>query len=108
MTKSTNARRAIATTAEVIAAVIDHPVSVTETPTTAAAPEYTDGALREMGLDSLSARIRYLHAMGLKTAEITKIVRRSNDEAPRYQHVRNVILTPLKKVEATTSSVSGD
>ncbi len=58
----------------------------------------TDEAMRESGMTVLSARIRHLKGMGASTSEITKIVRRSNGESPRYQHVRNVLNTPLKRV----------
>lgn len=63
----------------------------------------TDAELRTQGFDSLSARIRQLSALGAKTGEIAKIVIRSNGEHPRYQHVRNVLLTPLKKPVAAPS-----
>lgn len=38
-----------------------------------------------------SAKIRYLASIGKSKAEIAKIM------DVRYQHVRNVLLTPLKK-----------
>lgn len=57
----------------------------------------TDEAMRKQGLDTLSARIRYLNSLGVSTAGIAKIVKRSNGEHPLYQHVRNVLNTPLKK-----------
>jgi hypothetical protein len=57
----------------------------------------TDAAMREQGLGSLSARIRHLKSLGATTAEITKVVKRENGEHPLYQHVRNVLNTPLKK-----------
>lgn len=43
-------------------------------------------------LPSKSARIRHLSAMGKKRGEIAKIL------GIRYQHVRNVLITPVKKV----------
>jgi hypothetical protein len=63
-----------------------------------AAPTFpTDAELRAAGNETLSARIRALSAMGAKTAEIAKIVLRSNGEHPKYQHVRNVLKQPLKR-----------
>lgn len=56
----------------------------------------TDASMRKDGFDTLSARIRHLSSMGLKTADIRKVVLRENGEAPLYQHVRNVLNTPLK------------
>ena len=56
----------------------------------------TDEQLREAGHATLSARIRALHALGVSTSEIAKTVKRSNGEHPLYQHVRNVLNTPLK------------
>lgn len=57
----------------------------------------TDAEMVEAGFDNLSKRIRHLSSLGAKTGEIAKIVKRSNGENPRYQHVRNVLLTPLKR-----------
>ena len=56
----------------------------------------TDEAMRADGMLTLSARIRHLSGLGAKTAEIAKIVKRSNGANPLYQHVRNVLNTPLK------------
>jgi len=42
-------------------------------------------------LSSTSARIRYLDSKGLKRGQIAKTLNK------RYQHVRNVLITPLKK-----------
>lgn len=68
-----------------------------------AASKYpTDEAMRADGMSVLSARIRHLKGLGASTAEIAKIVRRSNGEAPRYQHVRNVLNTPLKRTDNNT------
>lgn len=75
--------------------------AVVATPAVVASPYPTDEELATQGFDNLSKRIRQLSALGAKTGEIAKIVKRSNGEHPRYQHVRNVLLTPLKrKVEA--------
>lgn len=71
-----------------------------ETPQTVVeAPKFpSDAELVAQGHDNLSKRIRALAAMGCKTGAIAKIVLRSNGEHPRYQHVRNVLNTPLKTV----------
>lgn len=45
-----------------------------------------------MSLSTKSAQIRYLSAMGKTNSEISKMMN------IRYQHVRNVLITPLKKV----------
>lgn len=59
----------------------------------------TDATMRGNGMASLSARIRHLRSLGAKRGTIVKIVKRENGESPKYQHVRNVLLTPLKRVE---------
>jgi glutaredoxin len=51
-----------------------------------------------------SGVIRFLSSEGLKTGEITKIlqdggVKSANGTPIRYQHVRNVLTQPVKKVE---------
>lgn len=48
-----------------------------------------DSLLNEM--KTVSAVIRFLHAEGLNRSEISKVT------GKRYQHVRNVLITPLKK-----------
>jgi hypothetical protein len=42
-------------------------------------------------LPTTSARIRYLHANGMSKGDISRALN------IRYQHVRNVLLQPLKK-----------
>jgi hypothetical protein len=65
----------------------------------------SDESMRKQGMATLSARIRHLSAMGASTSQITKIVKRENGAAPLYQHVRNVLNTPLKgAVEASVST----
>lgn len=44
-----------------------------------------------MSLSTKSSQIRYLAAQGKTTSEISKMMN------IRYQHVRNVLITPLKK-----------
>jgi hypothetical protein len=77
---------AVATATEVVAA----PVKIYP----------TEASLIDAGFDNLSKRIRQYAALGMSTAEIAKVVTRSNGEHPRYQHVRNVLNTPLKTVKA--------
>ena len=43
--------------------------------------------------ETKSARIRYLASKGMKTADIARLM------GIRYQHVRNTLERPLKKVE---------
>lgn len=45
------------------------------------------------GMKTVSSKIRYLAGQGKSRAEIAKILN------IRYQHVRNVLVTPLKKGE---------
>lgn len=40
---------------------------------------------------TVSTKIRTLHSMGQKRSQIAKLLNK------RYQHVRNVLITPLKK-----------
>lgn len=55
----------------------------------------TDAQLQKDGFDNLSKRIRRLSALGASTGQIAKIVKRANGEHPKYQHVRNVLITPV-------------
>lgn len=57
----------------------------------------TDANMRSQGMDTISARIRHLSSLGVSTGDISRIVVRSNGQHPIYQHVRNVLKTPLKK-----------
>ena len=52
-----------------------------------------DAALQKKydACDTTSARIRLLNAHGFSRGDIARIV------GKRYQHVRNVLITPLKK-----------
>jgi hypothetical protein len=43
-----------------------------------------------MNLTTVSSKIRYLHNLGWKRSAIAKKLNK------RYQHIRNVLLTPLK------------
>lgn len=54
-------------------------------------PINMDEAVKEHG--SISGVIRYLAAQGHKRGPIAKMT------GKRYQHVRNVLVTPVKKVE---------
>lgn len=46
---------------------------------------------------TLSSRIRALAAEGKSRSEIVKIVSTEQGRDIRYQHVRNVLVTPMKK-----------
>lgn len=48
------------------------------------------------GLPTVSARIRYLHGEGYSRSDITKLIPNASGGTLRYQHVRNVLLTPLQ------------
>jgi hypothetical protein len=56
----------------------------------------SDAQMRKDGMSTLSSRIRHLASMGIATGPISRIVKRENGEHPIYQHVRNVLNTPLK------------
>lgn len=71
----------VAASAAIVAAGTDYP---------------TDEAMRKDGMMTLSARIRHLSGLGASTSQIAKIVKRENGAHPLYQHVRNVLNTPLK------------
>lgn len=42
-------------------------------------------------LTTTSSKIRYLHSQGLTRSQIAKLLNK------RYQHIRNVLIEPLKK-----------
>ena len=47
-------------------------------------------------LESKSAQIRYLDSEGFERADIARILTKFYGKEVRYQHVRNVLITPLK------------
>ncbi len=48
------------------------------------------------GFKNVSTQIRYLHAQGYSRSEtVTKIRLNGLNRSVRYQHVRNVLLTPV-------------
>jgi hypothetical protein len=47
--------------------------------------------LISMGHTTTSSQIRYLNSIGWKRGDIARLLNK------RYQHVRNVLITPLKK-----------
>jgi len=47
------------------------------------------------GLPTVSARIRYLDGEQFTRSQITKLITNASGGELRYQHVRNVLLTPL-------------
>ncbi|MEB3025849.1 hypothetical protein [Parvimonas sp. M13] len=63
----------------------------------------TDEEMRKT-MPALSQRIRHLHAMGMSMGDISRHVKRENGEHPKYQHVRNVLLQPLKGPTKTDSA----
>lgn len=78
------------TTTEVHNPILDIPSE-----TAKVTSEYaTDGSQAPMLVEqhgSVSAAIRFLDSKGFERGQIAKIMSR------RYQHVRNVLITPLKK-----------
>ena len=50
----------------------------------------SDVAKELESLETTSAKIRYLHAKGWERGDIARFL------GKRYQHVRNVLITPLK------------
>lgn len=60
-------------------------------------------------LPTTSAKIRYLDSFGLTRSDIVKVFKSALDKEIRYQHVRNVLLQPLKKAASpVTKMVEGD
>jgi hypothetical protein len=49
----------------------------------------------------VSKAIRHFDSQGMSRGDIAKVLNK------RYQHVRNVLITPIKKVETTTESTEG-
>ncbi len=47
------------------------------------------------GLPTVSARIRYLDAQKFTRSQITQLIPNAKGGKLRYQHVRNVLVTPL-------------
>ena len=46
-------------------------------------------------LETKSAQIRYLHGKGYSRSDISKILSAKYGKLVRYQHVRNVLITPV-------------
>lgn len=82
-------------TAQVETTEIENPIMQIPSQQPTVSSEYkTDGSqapelVQQFG--SVSAAIRFLDSKGLERGQIAKIMSR------RYQHVRNVLITPLKK-----------
>lgn len=49
-------------------------------------------------LTGISAKIRYLTSEGFSRGDVSRIMTEREGRLVRYQHVRNVLITPLKKV----------
>lgn len=52
------------------------------------------------GMETVSARIRYLAEQGYETKEIPHLIPNASGGQLRYQHVRNVLKAPLAKQSA--------
>ena len=50
-------------------------------------------------LATVSARIRYLDKEGFSRSDITKLIPNASGGQLRYQHVRNVLITPVGKAK---------
>ncbi|KKL50811.1 hypothetical protein LCGC14_2301800 [marine sediment metagenome] len=50
-------------------------------------------------LATVSARIRYLDSEGFSRSDITKLIPNASGGQLRYQHVRNVLITPVGKAK---------
>lgn len=64
----------------------------------------TSSKVENYGLDKLptkSAMIRHLHSLGKTRSEIVKIITEFQGKPIIYQHVRNVLITPLKRKTET-------
>lgn len=48
-------------------------------------------------LTTVSAKIRYLAAEGYDRGSVSRIMTELEGRLVRYQHVRNVLITPLKR-----------
>jgi hypothetical protein len=67
------------------------------------APKYDwDALVKQHG--SSSAAIRFLASQGLSTGAISKIGKTKAGVQMRFQHVRNVLKTPLKGRASTTGA----
>jgi hypothetical protein len=78
-------------------------------PAQKAEPKFpTDAELREQGFTTLSSRIRQLASLGMSKGDISRSVVRENGEHPRYQHVRNVLNTPLKTPQASEPAAASE
>lgn len=53
---------------------------------------------------TLSAKIRYLNSQQFSTGQISKFLTKEEGRNIRYQHVRNVLITPMKRGLATKGS----
>ncbi len=51
-------------------------------------------------LPTVSARIRYLDSEGFSRSQITNLIPNAKGDKLRYQHVRNVLITPVAKAKS--------
>ena len=49
------------------------------------------------GHKSISERIRFLNSKGMKTGDISRLLTEYEKRLVRFQWVRNVLITPVKK-----------
>lgn len=73
--------------------------AVTRAPTTGIQLDEAQKAKFD-GMQTKSDRIRFLSSLGYKNGPIAKFLSSVYGKEVRYQHVRNVLKTPLKKVAA--------
>ena len=51
-------------------------------------------------MPTVSSRIRYLNDQGFTRGQITKLIPNAHGGKLLYQHVRNVLITPIAKAKA--------
>jgi hypothetical protein len=84
---------------------------MTTTTTNAATPATTDAKAKKAimtaeqkkalaALPTTSARIRWLDSKSVSRGDIARIMTEFNGKECRYQHVRNVLVTPVKNPKA--------
>jgi len=73
----------------------------TETVTKVEGPKMTAAQTKAVGaMETVSARIRYLNDQGYTRGQITKLIPNAHGGKLLYQHVRNVLITPIAKAKA--------
>jgi len=73
----------------------------TETKAAVEGPKMTAAQTKAVeALPTVSARIRYLNDQGFTRGQITKLIPNAHGGKLLYQHVRNVLVTPIAKAKA--------